>query len=148
LLWAEKKKTPPKNIQPSLKILLFWKAEGYIRASGFIRCYPSRCGLTLCNESALMCLPRLSLHQWISKKFSRMRLDCVRTQKDWKGLQVHGLELEFLSSQYLSIAKALQFPLPPKEVLRFASRSSVTRHLDKTVGLNNAIYCGGQTNIT
>jgi hypothetical protein len=38
----------------------------------------------------------------------------MRTGKDWKGLQVHRLELEFLPSQYLSIAKMLEFQLTPK----------------------------------
>jgi hypothetical protein len=57
------------------------------------------------------------------RNLPRMRLDCprpdmgnssTRTQKNCKGPQVHELELELFPSQYLPIAKILEFQLPQK----------------------------------
>jgi hypothetical protein len=73
----------------------------------------------------------LSLYRWISKKFT-VRLDCprldmgnssTRTQKNCKGLQVHELELELFLSQYLPIAKMLEFQLPQEKLLCVVTRA-------------------------
>jgi hypothetical protein len=59
-----------------------------------------------------------------------MRLDCPRLDmgnsstrtQNCKGQQVHELELELFLSQYLPIAKMLEFQLPQKKLLCVVTR--------------------------